>query len=91
VSNAAGFSDTIPPEQYTFADVPVFSTFWLYVERLLLNRPGAMGGYVCGGPGEPCDGQDRPYFRPNNPLTRVQTAKIVSSAFFPACNPAARE
>jgi hypothetical protein len=86
VSEAASFVDDVPPTQYTFADVQYGSTFWLYVERLLLNRPGAMGGYVCGGPGEPCDAQNRPYFRPNNPLTRGQTAKIVSSAFYPGCS-----
>ena len=87
VSNAAGFNDTIPPAQHTFADVPPTHTFWVYVERLLLNRPGVMGGYTCGGPGEPCDGQNRSYFRPNNPLTRGQTSKIVANTFFPGCSP----
>jgi cell division septation protein DedD len=87
VSNAAGFNDTIPPTQYTFADVMPSHTFWLYIERLLLNRPNAMGGYACGGVGEPCDAQNRPYFRPNNPLTRGQTSKITSNTFFPGCNP----
>jgi carboxypeptidase T len=87
VSNAAGFSDTIPETQYTFTDVPSSNTFWVYVERLLLNRPNVMGGYVCGGVGEPCDAENRPYFRPNNPLTRGQTSKIVASTFFPDCNP----
>jgi hypothetical protein len=28
---------------------------------------------------------NRPYFRPNNPVTRGQAAKIVSSTFFPGC------
>jgi hypothetical protein len=88
VSNAAGFSDTIPDTQYQFADVEPGSTFWLYVERLLLNRPGVMSGYSCGGPGEPCDSESRPYFRPNNPLTRGQTAKIVTNTFLPGCNEA---
>ena len=46
------------------------STFWVYVERLMLNRPDVMFGYPCGSPGEPCDSENRPYFRPNNPLTR---------------------
>jgi hypothetical protein len=87
VSNAASFQDAIPPNTQTFADVPEGSTFHLYVERLLLNRPGVMSGYPCGGPAEPCDGQSRPYFRPNNTLTRGQTAKIVSNTFFPECNP----
>jgi photosystem II stability/assembly factor-like uncharacterized protein len=85
--NAADYGTAIPPLQYTFADMPPNSTFWLYVERLLANRPGAMNGYTCGGAGEPCDPQDRPYFRPNNPLTRGQAAKIVSSTFFPDCDP----
>lgn len=87
VANAAGFQDPIPPGAQTFADVAEGSTFHLYVERLLLNRPGVMGGYPCGGQGEPCDGQSRPYFRPSNTLTRGQTAKIVSNTFFPECNP----
>jgi hypothetical protein len=85
VSNAAGFNDEIPATQQDFTDVPSTSTFWVFVERLLENRPGVMGGYACGGPGEPCDGEARPYFRPNNPLTRGQTAKIVSNTFFPGC------
>jgi glucose/arabinose dehydrogenase len=85
VSSAAGFNDAIPTTQYTFTDVEPGHTFWLYVERLLENRPGVMGGYVCGGPGEPCDSQNRPYFRPNNPLTRGQTSKIVANTFFPDC------
>jgi hypothetical protein len=87
VSNAAGFDDTIPLGQYTFTDVPPTHTFWLFVERLLLNRPGVMGGYPCGGVGEPCDTESRPYFRPGNLLTRGQTSKIVSNTFFPGCDP----
>jgi hypothetical protein len=90
VSNAAGFSDTIPPGQYTFADVTPTHTFWLFVERLLLNRPEVMAGYDCGGEGEPCDAETRPYFRPNNPLTRGQTSKIVANTFFPGCDPPRR-
>jgi hypothetical protein len=71
--------------------VPPSSTFWVYVERLMLNRPGVMNGYACGQvPTEPCDGQNRPYFRPGNPLTRGQTSKIVANTFFPGCNPAGR-
>jgi hypothetical protein len=90
VSNAANFTDTIPPTQYTFTDVPPTHTFWLFVERLLTNRPDVMAGYPCGGTGEPCDTESRPYFRPNNPLTRGQTSKIVANTFFPDCNPAGR-
>jgi len=74
---------TIPPAQYTFTDVPPTNTFWLFVERLLLNRPCVMGG-------SPCGGQNRPYFRLNSPLTRRQTSKIVANAFFLGCNPSHR-
>ena len=52
---------------------------------MLVNRPGVIGGYPCGAPLEPCDNQNRPYFRPSNGLTRGQTAKIVSNTFFPNC------
>ncbi|HET9495365.1 MAG TPA: S-layer homology domain-containing protein [Chloroflexia bacterium] len=87
VSEAAGFNDVIPADHYTFADVMPDSTFWLYVERLVLNRPDAISGYPCGTiPAEPCDSEDRPYFRPNNPLTRGQASKVVSSTFFPGCD-----
>ncbi len=91
VSNAAGFNDLIGQNRQTFADVPPNSTFWLYIERLLLNRPAVMSGYPCGGPGEPCDSENRPYFRPNNPLTRGQTSQVVANTFFPNCNPPARK
>lgn len=84
VSNAAGFTGN-PPSTYTFTDVPVGSTFHIYVESLLANRPGVIGGYQCGGPAEPCDSESRPYFRPTNGLTRGQTSKINSNTFFPNC------
>jgi hypothetical protein len=87
VAESAGFSDPIPETQYTFADVPPGHTFWIYIERLVLNRPTAIQGYPCGGPGEPCDSENRPYLRPNNPVTRGQTSKIVSNTFFPECTP----
>ena len=38
---------------------------------------GIVGGYPCGGPGEPCPGQ---YYRPNNNVTRGQVTKIVSES-----------
>jgi hypothetical protein len=91
VSNAAGYTDTIPPTQQTFTDVPPTNTFWVFVERLLTHNPDVMSGYPCGQvPSEPCDSENRPYFRPNNPLTRGQTSKIVANTFFPDCNPPAR-
>jgi hypothetical protein len=84
---SAGFSDPVPNTQQTFTDVPPGHTFWLYIERLLMSRPDAISGYLCGGPGEPCDSQNRPYFRPNNGVTRGQASKIVSNTFFPGCDP----
>lgn len=83
VSNAAGFSDV--PTGQMFEDVPADHTFYVWVQRLASR--GYMGGYPCGGPGEPCGIDSKPYFRPYNNATRGQTAKIVSSAFFPNCNP----
>jgi hypothetical protein len=79
VASAAGWSDPVPSSQQTFEDVVPGSTFWLYIERLVGH--GAVGGYPCGGPFEPCVAPaNRPYFRPNNNLTRGQLAKIVSEA-----------
>jgi endoglucanase len=73
VSNAAGYNDTIPPTQQTFSDVPPDYIFWVYIERVAAN--GVVGGYSDG------------TFRPTNSVTRGQTAKFISSAFFPGCSP----
>ena len=89
-SESAGFDDEIAPDYYTFTDVEPGHTFWIYIERLLLNRPDAIAGYPCGGPGEPCDSENRPYFRPNNGVTSGQASKILRNTFFPGCNPPGR-
>jgi hypothetical protein len=79
VSLAAGFAEPVPSAQQTFEDVSPGSTFWAYIERL--SSRGIVAGYPCGGAGEPCVGPgNRPYFRPNNNVTRGQLAKIVSGA-----------
>ncbi len=79
VSESAGFADVIPSTQQTFEDVPPGSTFALWVERLSVR--GIIGGYPCGGPFEPCVAPtNRPYFRPNNNVTRGQLSKITSGA-----------
>jgi hypothetical protein len=71
ISESAQFSDPVPSTQQTFEDVPVGSTFSLWIERLATR--GIIQGYPCGGPFEPCVGPDnRPYFRPNNNVTRGQ-------------------
>ncbi len=58
-----------------FVDVPANNTFYAFI-RCLACR-GIVGGYPCGGPGEPCPGT---YYRPNANVTRGQTAKIVSES-----------
>jgi hypothetical protein len=58
--------------------VPPENTFYANV-RCLACR-GIISGYPCGGPGEPCDPDNHPYFRPGNNVTRGQIAKIVSNA-----------
>jgi hypothetical protein len=82
VATAAGLP-TPPAGQWTFYDVPQGSTFWQWVEALAGN--GAIGGYACGGAGEPCDSESRAYFRPHNNVTRGQASKIVANTFFPGC------
>jgi uncharacterized delta-60 repeat protein len=73
-----------PPGLWTFQDVPQGSTFWEWIESL--SSAGAITGYPCGGAGEPCvPPENRYYFRPNNQVTRGQSAKIVANAFFPGC------
>jgi hypothetical protein len=59
------------------------STF--YTDVNLLAEFGYINGYPCGGTGEPCDSQHRPYFRPDNLTTRGQLSKIDVYAFFPSC------
>jgi photosystem II stability/assembly factor-like uncharacterized protein len=81
VSNAAGYNE--PAGTQIFEDVSPDSAFYEWVQRLATR--GIMGGYNCGGEGEPCGSDNKPYFRPNNNATRGQTSKIVANTFFPAC------
>jgi hypothetical protein len=83
VAEAAGWHE--PTAGQTFEDVPSGSTFYSFVERLVSR--GIVGGYPCGGVGEPCiDPANRPYYRPNAPATRGQMSKIVANATFPNCS-----
>jgi hypothetical protein len=60
-----------------FEDVPLGSTFNPYVQALYGR--GAVTGYPCGGPGEPCNPPlNRPYFRPQSNATRGQVTRIVA-------------
>lgn len=75
VANSAGFNDD--PGAQMFEDVPPGSTFYIWINRLASR--GIMGGYACGGSGEPCGPNNLPYFRPGNYTTRGQIAKLVSN------------
>ena len=72
---AATGTPTGTPCALAFTDVPPGSTFYDTI-RCLACR-GIVGGYPCGGPGEPCPGV---YYRPNNNVTRGQVSKIVSES-----------
>jgi hypothetical protein len=80
VANSAGFTEPIPAGTRSFKDVPGTGPFWVFIERL--SKRGIVGGYPCGGEGEPCPGA---YFRPTNNVTRGQAAKMVANTFFPGC------
>jgi hypothetical protein len=76
VSNAAGFDEEHTAQ--TYQDVATDSPFYIWIERLSSRK--VLSGYPCGGPGEPCDDQHRPYFRPGANSTRGQITKIVANA-----------
>jgi len=71
---ADGYQLIAPPNP-DFEDVAANSAFYSVIETAFQN--GIISGYACGGPGEPCDSQNRPYFRPNTNVTRGQIAKMV--------------
>jgi hypothetical protein len=81
VSNAAGYTE--PHTGQFYADITQDNPF--YPEIMRLTSRGVMSGYPCGGPGEPCDTENRPYFRWGNPVTRGQASKIVANTFYPGC------
>jgi carboxypeptidase T len=76
VANSAKFNEPVAAQ--TFEDVAPDNTFYLYIGRMASR--GIIGGYPCGGGGEPCGTTNRPYFRPNANATRGQISKIVSEA-----------
>ncbi|HUS16481.1 MAG TPA: S-layer homology domain-containing protein [Chloroflexia bacterium] len=76
-AGAAGWL-LLAPDAASFADVPPSDPFYPFVATAVCH--GIISGYSCGGPGEPCDTENRPYFRPGAPATRGQIAKIVDLA-----------
>ncbi|HET9496591.1 MAG TPA: S-layer homology domain-containing protein, partial [Chloroflexia bacterium] len=77
-ATATSGASTATPTSCTieFTDVPVTNTFYPFVRCLACQ--GIITGYPCGGEFEPCNANNDPYFRPNNPVTRGQIAKIIS-------------
>jgi hypothetical protein len=63
------------PPNGSFADVQPGTAFYTFVETAYCHQ--IISGYACGGSGEPCDGQSRPYFRQFGAATRGQISKIV--------------
>src|SRR5262245_4224457 len=61
-----------------FADVPSTNPFYTFINRIY--QQDLVTGYPCGGSGEPCDPQSRPYYRPANNVTRQQMAKFIDNA-----------
>jgi hypothetical protein len=55
--------------------------FWAHRYVGWSNREGVVGGYPCGGAGEPCGTTNLPYFRPTAPVSRAQFAKIMVEGF----------
>jgi hypothetical protein len=71
----------VVPGSPNFADMPYDASptsLYAYVETA--RSRGIISGYACGGPGEPCDGQNRAYYRPGNNVTRAQLSKMLSTA-----------
>ena len=85
VSISAGYNDPIPSTQQTFTDVPFANAFWVYVERVVLH--GVVQGYNTT---PPCPAGQTPCYLPGNNVTRGQTAKFISNAFFPNCQTPSR-
>ena len=69
---------TCPPGGQCFADVLPGSPFYEYTNNLY--QQDIISGYPCGGAGEPCDGQNRPYYRQGSSVTRAQMTKFVDLA-----------
>ncbi|MEP6775671.1 MAG: S-layer homology domain-containing protein [Chloroflexota bacterium] len=73
-AKAASPSVTCPAGQ-CFTDVPPGNGFFANINALYMD--GIIGGYPCGGAGEPCDADNRPYYRPANLVSRQQMSKFV--------------
>jgi hypothetical protein len=61
-----------------FADVQPGDTFYTFIRCLACRQ--IVGGYPCGGPGEACNDDDEPYYRPGANVTRGQLSKIIANS-----------
>jgi hypothetical protein len=86
-TNTAVVSSTVTPNATAtacaikFADVPPVgegSTFYGFVRCLACRH--IVSGYPCGAPGEPCNDDDDPYYRPGANVSRGQLSKIVANS-----------
>ncbi|MDQ6603883.1 MAG: hypothetical protein M3Z19_14270, partial [Chloroflexota bacterium] len=68
----------VTPPVGTFADIAPGTAYYPFVETAFCHA--ALNGYNCGGNREPCDPQNRPYFRAGNQAIRAQIATIVYGA-----------
>ena len=73
-AKAASPNVTCPAGQ-CFTDVPPGNGFFANINALYIDS--IIGGYPCGGAGEPCDADNRPYYRPANLVSRQQMSKFV--------------
>ena len=72
-----GFTAQNDCAQRMFEDVACDHFAFGEIQALALRA--VVSGYACGSAGEPCvEPARRPYFRPGNPVTRAQFAKIVA-------------
>ncbi|MDQ3705572.1 MAG: S-layer homology domain-containing protein [Chloroflexota bacterium] len=84
IAKSAFLDEVVPPGQQTFSDVRPGQLFWSEIERMAAH--GGIGGYPCGTrPDEPCDSQQRPYYRPGEHVTRGQVSKFIGNIFYPDC------
>ena len=74
---ATGLTAPVPGTN-TFADVPPANPFFPWIEIGVAHA--VVSGYSCGAAGEPCDPQNRPYFRPAANVNRGQMAKMIVNA-----------
>jgi hypothetical protein len=61
-----------------FQDVPTTNPFFVHIRTIYYQ--GIVNGYPCGGPGEPCGPEFKPYYRPGAYVTRAQMSKFVDLA-----------